>query len=130
MLRSDVDKHQIGPVTGWTVRVARLKAAEAALQNLAHHCKIIARSRFRPLDVELAIGVLDEAFRPGDDHCAKRVRALYMAVVVHLDAAGRGLKLEQIGQFAPYPPLQNGKASCRERVCQSVSIWVVAVSIK
>src|SRR3546814_18535696 len=117
-----------------------MKEEEAAIQNVEHNCKIIDRSRFRRLEVELAIGVLDEAFRPGDDHCAKRVRALYMAVVVHLDAAGRGLKLEQIGQFAQYPPLRRGfggvpvqrsigRAAWRERVCQYGYISVGAVSI-
>src|SRR3546814_18316891 len=90
-----------------------MKEEEAAIQNVEHNCKIIDRSRFRRLEVELAIGVLDEAFRPGDDHCAKRVRALYMAVVVHLDAAGRGLKLEQIGQFSQYPPLRRGFGEVR-----------------
>src|SRR3546814_11823070 len=40
----------------------------------------------------------------------------------HIDAGGLGLGARLAGQI--------GRASCRERVCQYVSIWVVGVSLK
>ena len=63
--------------------------AEAAAHHLAHHAVVVARRDVLGADVELAVVVLGEAFRPGDDHRADRVRAHDVAVVVDLDAARR-----------------------------------------
>jgi hypothetical protein len=50
------------------------KPREAALHDLAHHAEIVAGRDVGRADVELAILVLHETFRPGDDHRADRVR--------------------------------------------------------
>ena len=71
---------------------------EAALQHLAHHAEIVAGREVGRADVELAVLVLAEAFGPGDDHGADRVRALDVAVVVDLDAARRARQAEGLGQ--------------------------------
>ena len=58
-----VDQHQVGPVLLVAFGILLQRAAEAARQHLAHHGEVVAR-RALGLDVELAIGVLDEAVRP------------------------------------------------------------------
>ncbi len=63
---------------------------EAAAEDLAHHREIIAGGEVLGTDVELAVAVLHEAFRPGDDHRADRIGSLDVRVVEHLDAARRG----------------------------------------
>ena len=45
------------------VRILLLEPGEAAAEHLAHHREIVAGRGLRPLDVELAIGVLAEALR-------------------------------------------------------------------
>ena len=71
---------------------------EAPLQHLAHHAEVVARRELRRADVELAILVLPEALRPGDDHRADRVRALDVAVVVDLDALRHARQAERLGE--------------------------------
>ena len=55
---------------------------EAAAHNLAHHAVIIAVFEGLVLDVELAILVLDEAFRAGHHHSPDSVRPLNVRVVI------------------------------------------------
>ena len=75
------------------------KAREAPLQDVAHHAEVVTRRDAVVLDIELAIRVLLEAFRPGDDHRATGVRTLDMAVVVHLDAFRRLFEFEKVGKL-------------------------------
>ena len=82
------------------VRVFLLQPGEAPLQHLAHHPEIVARLGLRPLDVELAVAVLAEALRPGDDHRAGRVGAHDVAVVVDLDPLRHVRQLEHVGKLA------------------------------
>src|SRR5882672_8739543 len=70
------------------------RAAEPARQHLAHHGEIVTR-RALGLDVELAIGILDEAVWPRHHHGADRRAALDMAVVVDLDALGRAVEAKE-----------------------------------
>ena len=72
------------------------RAAEAALQHLAHHGEVVARGD-RPADGELAVGRLHEPLRPGDDHHPVGVGAHDVAVVVDLDPVGRRGQAEQRG---------------------------------
>jgi hypothetical protein len=74
------------------------KAGEAPLHHLAHHAEIVARRDVRRADVELAVLVLHEPFRPGDDHRADRVGAHDVRVVVDLDAARRLFQTERLGK--------------------------------
>ncbi len=92
-----IDQHQIGPGAAIAVGIFLDGAGEAPGQHLAHHAEIVARRDLHGFDVEFAIGGFDEAFRPGDDHRADRVRALDVAVVVDLDAVGRRIEAEDIG---------------------------------
>src|SRR5208337_497660 len=66
-----VDDDEIRRV-GKPARLRRLALAneprEAPSQHLAHHRIVVARSKIRALDVERAVLVLDEAFRPRHDH--------------------------------------------------------------
>src|SRR3546814_6820263 len=92
---------QIGPFALRPFGVFLQRACEAALEHLAHHREIVAGLRLGALDVELAIGALDPALRPRDDHRAQRIGALDMAVVIYLDALRRLVEIEQLGQLAP-----------------------------
>src|SRR3546814_3128848 len=69
---SDLDQHQIGPVTLLPLRILLLRTSEAAFQHFAHHRKIVARHCLCPFDVELAIGVFAETLRPRHNHGAQR----------------------------------------------------------
>ena len=69
------------------------KLRETARQHLAHHAEIVAGDGVGR-DVEGAVLVLHEAFRPGDDHAADGVRAHDVGVVVDLDPAWGGLHAE------------------------------------
>src|SRR3546814_15206295 len=71
----------VGPCAAAPVRVLLQGAAEAADQHLAHHAVVVAGHDLAGLqprrvadaaDLELAVGVLHQAFRPGDDHAADR----------------------------------------------------------
>ena len=95
-----IDQQQVRPFAALPVGVFLLQPGEAAFKHLAHHPEIVARGGLRPLDVELAIAVLAEAFGPGDDHRAGRVGAHDVAVVVDLDALRHVGQLERIGQLA------------------------------
>ncbi|CCC98265.1 protein of unknown function [Azospirillum baldaniorum] len=88
-----VDQHQIGPGALRPFRVLLDRPAEAAGHDLAHHREVVAGGALG-LDVELAVGVLDEALRPGDDHGADGVGALDVGVVVDLDALRRAVQPE------------------------------------
>src|SRR3546814_15024514 len=63
-----VNQHQIGPFALRPFGIFLQRACEAALEHLAHHREIVAGLRLGALDVELAIGALDPALRPRDDH--------------------------------------------------------------
>ena len=76
------------------VRPPRSRRREAASHHLAHHAVVVAGRHVRRADVELAVVVLGEAFRPGDDHGADGIGAHDVRIVVDLDpprrlAAGR-----------------------------------------
>src|SRR5690606_34534341 len=73
------------PIRGKT-RAFLDEAREAALQHFAHHPEIVAGRDLLGADVELAIAVLLEAVRPGNDHRTDRACALYVRIVVDLDA--------------------------------------------
>src|SRR6185437_2974908 len=70
-----VDQQQVGPRAAVAARVFLERAGEAPRQHLAHHGVVVAGVLYLA-DVELAVGVLDEALGPGDDHAADRVAAL------------------------------------------------------
>ena len=57
------------------------------MEDFTHHGVVVAR-RAVALDVELAVGVFDEAFWPRNDHGAHSVGTLDMRVVVDLNALG------------------------------------------
>ena len=76
------------------------RACEAALEHFAHHREIVPGLRFGALDVELAIGALDPALGPRDDHGTQGIGALDMAVVIDFDALRRLIEVEQLGEFA------------------------------
>src|SRR5215207_6835410 len=61
-----VDQEQVRPLAALTVGILLFEPGEAALEHLSHHREVVARLRLRPLDVELAIAVLAEAFGAGD----------------------------------------------------------------
>ena len=71
--------------------------AETPLHHLAHHAKIVARRDLGRADIELAILVFDETFRPGDDHRADGIGAHDVRVVVNLDASRCLLQPEGLG---------------------------------
>src|SRR3546814_12127917 len=96
---------QIGPFALRPFGIFLQRACEAALEHLAHHREIVAGLRLGALDVELAIGALDPALRPRDDHRAQRIGALDMAVAIYLDALRRLVEIEQPGQLPPPLPL-------------------------
>src|SRR6476620_5545253 len=81
------------------------KSGQAPLQHLAHHREVVARLGLRPLDVELAVIVLPEPFRTGDDHGAGRIGAHDMTVVIDFDALGYFPKLKRISELAEDPAL-------------------------
>src|SRR6266851_2149013 len=118
-----VDQHQIGPATPIAFGILLERPGKAALQHLVHHRVVVTTGiplfrpcpglpgrvregsredrdeavllrRRKPADGEFSIGVLDQPVRPGDDHCADRVRALDVAVVVDLDAVERTVEAE------------------------------------
>ena len=94
-----VDQQQVGPGGRALAGVARrsapsARAAEAALEHLAHHGEVVA-GRDRAADAEFAVGVLLEALRPGHDHHAIGVGAHDVAVVVDLDPLRRGRQAEE-----------------------------------
>src|SRR5262249_61268817 len=76
---------------------------EAAAQNLPHHAEIVAGREIGGADVELAVLILLEPLRAGDDHGADRVGALDVAVVVDLGAPRRPRPGEDLGR-PPRPP--------------------------
>jgi hypothetical protein len=70
--------------------------------DLAHHAEIIAGREGRSiLDVELAVLVFHEPFRPGDDHAADRIGAHDVGVVVDLDPARRGVEVRMLRPALP-----------------------------
>src|SRR5882672_5204420 len=78
---------------------------ESPRQHFAHHAEIITRRDVRGFDVELAVLILTQALRSGDDHGADRVGALNMTVVVDLDAARRPCQPEGPGERGKEPLL-------------------------
>ena len=74
------------------------EARKPPLNHFAHHTKIIARCDVGRFDIELAILILDEAFRPGNDHTTNCIRAHDMRVVIDFDAARRVWKAKGLGQ--------------------------------
>ncbi len=70
---------------------------EAPRHHLAHHAEVVARRDVGRFDVELAVLVLHEAFRPRDHHAADGIGAHDVRVVVDLDA------LRHIGQAGTSP---------------------------
>jgi hypothetical protein len=91
-----IDQHEIGPGFPFPPPL-RSRSGSCVLSRERRPnrrsitSRIIAKSSLvcACLDVPLAILVLDEAFRPGDDHRAQRVGALNMAVVVDFDPLRR-----------------------------------------
>src|ERR1700704_4079187 len=73
-----VDQHQVGPMLLGPFGIFLQRAAETARRPPAHHGEIVPR-RALGLDVELAIGILDEAVWPRHHHGADRRAALDMA---------------------------------------------------
>src|SRR3546814_1634084 len=57
-------------------------------------------------DVELAVGALHEAVRPGDDHAADRVGTAGVRVVVDLDPFRRRLQTEHLRHSLQQPALR------------------------
>ena len=103
LTRTAIDQHEIG--TRWKIRfevspsgaVAFSRPGqplESARQHLTHHGVVVSGRHAIGLDIELAIGIFDKAFRPSNDHTADGVRTGNMTVVVDLDAAWRGVKAE------------------------------------
>src|SRR5665213_509438 len=99
-----VDQHQVGPrlvvalfrlageysrerSVGGEPRVFFQQSFEPPLQHLAQHAVIVARIEIGRADVELAVLVLAETFRPRHHHGADRIAAGDVAIVVDLDAA-------------------------------------------
>jgi hypothetical protein len=78
---------------------------EPALHDFAHHPEIIAGGDVGRFDVELAVLVFHEPFRPGDDHAADGIGAHDVGVVVDLDAARRMGRFEGLGQPFQKPRL-------------------------
>ena len=72
--------------------------AKRRRQHLAHHRVVVARRQRRALDVEGAVLVLHEAFRPGDDHRADRVGPHDVRIVVDLDPPRRRCEAEGGGE--------------------------------
>ena len=95
-----VDQQQVRPVAPAPIRILLLEPGKAASEHFAHHREIVARGGLLTLDVELAILVLEEPLRPGDDHRADGIGPHDVAVVVDLDPLGRLGKLEHLGQGA------------------------------
>ena len=62
---------------------------EAPRHHLAHHAEVVAGRDVGRFDVELAVLVLHEAFRPRDHHAADGIGAHDVGVVVDLDAPRR-----------------------------------------
>ena len=96
--RAAVDQQQVRPGIGLPVGIFLEQALEAPGQHLFHHAEVVAGGQVFALDVELAVLAFDEAVRAGHDHRANRVRALDMAVVVHLDPLRRRVEVEGFGQ--------------------------------
>ena len=92
-----VDQQKVGPMFLVALGVFLERPTEAARQHLAHHGKVVACGALG-LDVELAVGILDEAVGAGHHHGADRSRALDVAVVVDLDALGGRVELEHAGE--------------------------------
>ena len=95
-----VDQHQVRPVAAGAVGILAHQAGEAPGHHLAHHGVVVAGGQIAGLDVELAVLALLEAVRAGHHHGAHGVGAGDMAVVVHLDAPGRAVQVEHVGQLA------------------------------
>src|SRR5215468_12408517 len=74
------------------------QALKAAAQDFPHHREIIAGREVSGMDVELAVLVFLKSLRTGDNHCADRVAALDVAIVVDLDAAWRSGQTESFGE--------------------------------
>ena len=95
-----VDQHQVGPVAAGPVGILAHQAGEAPGHHLAHHGVVVAGGQVLGLDVELAVLALLETVRSGHHHGAHGVGAGDVAVVVHLDAPGRAVQVEHVGQLA------------------------------
>jgi hypothetical protein len=68
-----------------------------ARQHLAHHPEIVPRREFGVADVEGPVVLLGEPFLAGDDHRADGIGARNMRIVVDLDAPGRCIEREAVG---------------------------------
>src|SRR3546814_2490159 len=77
----------------------RFRALGAARQHLGHHGVVVAGGGRRVPDLELAVGVLLKSLGAGHDHAAVGLAALGMAVVVDLDALGRAVQAEDLGDL-------------------------------
>src|SRR3546814_20166586 len=60
----------------------------------------------------------------------ERAQELYLATIPETGLGRRGRISLSIAPLRDTARQQHGRASCRERVCQYVEIWVVAVSLK
>ena len=87
LIRLAVTRHLLRKGEGfvWRIFLALLQhPREPSPDHRLHHREVVAAELFR-LHVEFAVLVLGEAFRPRDDHRAKGVGALDVAVVVNFD---------------------------------------------
>ncbi len=93
-----VDQDEIGRGPSFHLAFALGELAEAPRQHLAHHGVVVTRGKVFALHIELPVLAFDEAFRSGNDHGADRVRAGDVAVVVNLDALGRLVEIDELGE--------------------------------
>ena len=99
---------QLAPSEGARARRFRQQALEAAAEHFAHHGEVVAGGEIGRADVELAVLVLAEPVRPGDDHGADRVGALDVAVVIDLDPPRR-LRQSEARRQRRQEPLLGGR---------------------
>ena len=91
-----IDQQKVRPHAFIPIRIFLQQPLKPPVQHLFHHAKVIPRRDVIPLDVELAIAVFHEPFRPGDNHAAHRIGALNVAVVVDLNALRRPVKIKHL----------------------------------
>ena len=95
-----VDQDEVRPVfVALLIGIVRHQPAKAPRHHFAHHGEVITRRSVGVFDVKLAILALNEAFRSSDDHRAKRVGPLNMAIVVDFDPPRGFGKLEQVSNL-------------------------------
>ncbi|QTK78991.1 hypothetical protein AT6N2_C1210 [Agrobacterium tumefaciens] len=84
------------------------QAREATGHHLAHHAEVVARRDVGRFDVELAVLVLHETFRPRHHHAAHGIGAHNVGVIVNLDAARHIGKVERLRHAFQQPRLRRG----------------------